>query len=250
VSIPENAVTPNEINATLFELWDKHGDPMKDRYVPLVCGQPTQGGLVFVGFNPPFSDEGWVSLIKKWRETAKKPVNPKRFFRWHTGMRLADFDVPLALEIAAHARRHFVFFRPYRDLAANLNMEWEYLNLFAYQSAKQADAEARLFKKPVYLHELNEFGARQVELFRELLPLTRPRVVIVASGLAGHVYRKHWKPTFSQDDGYYFDRIGEVSVPIFFSGMLTGQRASDAIARDRLHGQVARALGRQWPPPQ
>lgn len=245
---PGNAMTPSTINAALFELWDKHCNPKTDRYVPLVCGQPQRGGLVFVGFNPSFSDQGWALLMEKWQESGKKPVNAKRFYRWRSGMRLADFDVALALELAAFARRHLAFFQPCRDLAAALSLGWEHLDLFAYQAARQADAEARLFKRPLHTHQLSEFGAPQVELFRELLPLTRPRAVIVANELAGHVYRTYWKPTFNQDGGHYFDRIGGLPVPIFFSGMLTGRRAFDAISRDQLYGQVARALGRRWPP--
>jgi hypothetical protein len=241
-------MTPNEINAALFKLWDKHCDPKTDRYVPLVCGRPQRGVLVFVGFNPFCSDLAWVLLMEKWQEGGRSPVNAERFYHWQPGMLLADFDVPMALKLAAFARRHLAFFEPYRDLAAALGLEWEHLDLFAYQATRQVDAEARLFKKPLHAHELNEFGARQVELFRELLPLTRPRAVIVANGLVGHVYRNYWKPTFDQDGGRYFDRIDEVPVPIFFSGMLAGRAAADVISRDQLCGQVARALGRRWPP--
>lgn len=243
-------MSPAEINAALFALWNKFGNPT-DPYVPLVCGQPQRNSMVFVGFNPSFSDTGWKELVGKWVADGRTWFDPTQLFGWHKGMTPADFNAQLSLEVADFAKRHYDYFAPFRSFAASVNLEWEHLDLFAYQATKQEDAEKRLcIKKKDAATDLNEFSSRQMDLFRELLVLAQPRAIIVVNARASHLYFSRWRPAFDSARGCYLDHLNAASVPVFFSGMLSGQRSLDVFSRDRLFWLVAKELGKQWSPPQ
>lgn len=237
-----------ELNADLFKLWSELCDPDTTPYVPLPFREPSKQGVVFVGLNPSFSDRGWDCLTAKSRAVGETFPDPHTFYRWTKGMSVADFDVETAIGMEDRARRWYAYFDPCRELAAILGLDWEHLDLFAYQETKQARAASRLFVAPIRNRQPSPFGERQLELFREVLVRARPKLVVVINALASDVYKRSWSPKFNAEDGYYVDRIGEASVPVFFSGMLTGQRALDVSSRERLYWHVARAHGTAWAP--
>lgn len=229
--------TVDDINADLAALWKEFFPESGKVYAPMQYKAPKVGSLVFVGMNPSFSSKGWKSLV---RRSTTPELDPHAFFQWPSPQ---DFDVGLAHKLEALAHEHYPFFAPHRALAQALNTTWEHFDIFAYRETEQAKMRTLAMVDGGEI-ELTEFGKNQFKLFEELLALAQPSAVLVVNALASQIYLKMRQPTFDSSVGFHKD--SHPSVPVFFSGMLTGARALDRFSKDRLFWQVARALGKTW----
>jgi hypothetical protein len=66
--------------------------------------------------------------------------------------------------------------------------------------------------------------------------------VLVANAFAAKIVKMQLGLSKVDEDGLYWWPIGEQQVPIFFSGMLSGQRALDVHSRERLVWHMKLAL--------
>ena len=118
--------------------------------------------------------------------------------------------------------------------------------MFAIRETNQKTSAASLYKKQSDKSiKLSEFGEAQFRIFEELLELAEPNVVVIANAAASEIYQwiRRESLAFDNENGYHLDRIGQREVPVFFTSMLTGQRALDLGSRRRLFWHLARALG-------
>ncbi len=232
--------TIDQINADFEELWSRFFTSTSGVYAPIQYKAPQAGSIVFIGMNPSFSSKGWKSILK---HADMSEENPHAFFQWP---RPNDFDVDKAHKFEAKGQEYYSFYAPHRALSKALETNWEHFDLFAYRETEQAKM------RPLTLMcgdriELTEFGQVQFALFEELLMLARPSAVIVVNALASQIYTAKRSPVFNSEAGFYTDSFANGSTfPVFFSGMLTGQRALDRFSKDRLFWQVANALGKPW----
>jgi len=221
----------NELNAELERMWNDVVQSDSQKYAPVLFNLPKPRGIVFVGLNPSFSDEGWKTNLKNTRH---RDIDPRTFFSWP---RALEFKADLAHELDRLAHSHYAFFEQHRKLSDHLNLHWEHIDLFAYRETNQSTAKDK-FLKPSKDYQLNELGEKQYRLFEKMLELAKPRVVVVANALASHIYSQYRTPRFDNAKGCYTDKIGSNDVPVFFSGMLTGQRALDVFSRERLFWHI------------
>lgn len=225
----------NELNAELEGIWADVVQHDSQKYAPVQFNTPKKNGIVFVGLNPSFSDDGWKSNLKN---TPHQHIDPRTFFSWP---RPPEFDMALAQHLDQLAHATYPFFEQHRRLSEYLNLHWEHLDLFAYRETNQSAAKEK-FLRPGNDHQLNDLGAMQYRLFEQMLELAEPRVVVVANALAARIYASSRAPRFDDEAGCHIDRINEHDVPVFFSGMLTGQRALDVFSRERLFWHIKKAL--------
>lgn len=221
----------NELNAELERIWKDVVQDDPKEYAPVLFNLQKPGGIVFVGLNPSFSDDGWKTSLKNPRY---KDIDPRTFFRWP---RPLEFNADLAHELDRLAHSTYAFFEQHRKLSDHLNLHWEHIDLFAYRETNQSAAKDK-FLKSNKDYQLNDLGEKQYRLFEKMLELAAPRVVVVANALASHIYSKYRSPRFDHLYGCYMDKISDTDVPVFFSGMLTGQRALDVFSRERLFWHI------------
>jgi hypothetical protein len=89
---------------------------------------------------------------------------------------------------------------------------------------------------------LKPFGQKQLEISLRMIEEAKPICIVVANALASDIYLKNRNPRFMPSRGCYEADIDGRSVPLFFSSMLTGQRALDRHSRKRLVWHVGREL--------
>lgn len=107
------------------------------------------------------------------------------------------------------------------------------------------------FKKLIYIDkretELNTFARKQIMLSKQLIKIMQPKLIVVANAFASTLFNeemyKH-KIHFDEDKGYHLLELdpNKPKTPVFFSSMLTGQRALDNYSFDRLHWHIKKAL--------
>jgi hypothetical protein len=215
----------NHINQAVIDLWKKF-TPSDDR-PPLLYPRIQQDGILFIGCNP-----AWLEKMKvtSFNELSKNPS-------------LIDFMIHEEEEI----RLKYPYFKPCRDIADSLGINWAHIDWFFTRETSQQKAEDSFLVEPAQWVEpvkLFPFAQAQVDLASELIDSCAPRVVVVinalASKIARTVFRLHSKSL--DEGGFYRADIGGRKVPVILSGMLTGQRALDQGSRERLYWLIEQAL--------
>lgn len=167
------------------------------------------GALLFVGINPSFTEAD-------------------RHIRYYD----------------AHKGNHS-YFRPMKEIAQAVEQPWMHLDLLYYRETKQATLYD-LVKQPGG----KQFIWQQIQLFPELLASAQPSAIIVANAgarmlLGADKNRQTGDNTWLGLDFKWDDELGthrHNNIPVFFTSMLSGQRALDRGSRERLIWHTKRAL--------
>lgn len=116
---------------------------------------------------------------------------------------------------------------------------WTSVDIFAVKHTDQS-----LVKQVLGLDDKwTDFANKQFQIFMELLAMIDPPVIVVPNAYASR--KLHVKLNVSEmspEYGCHFMPLNGRQVPIFFSSMLTGQRAMDVYSRERLIYQVRKMI--------
>jgi hypothetical protein len=131
--------------------------------------------------------------------------------------------------------------RFHNDLKCDIR--WTHFDLLILRETKQS-VIAKLMKKP----DVQEFIKMNLKLSKYIIENSKPKIVVVINTLARDLLQKpEWCGySLEWDDKigtYRFSKESSLSgTPVFFSSMLSGQRALDIGSRDRLLWQIKRTL--------
>ena len=136
--------------------------------------------------------------------------------------------------------KHHPYFNKFPILAADSGLQWSHLDLLYYRETKQTS-----FHEYMETMAGKQFISAQLDLSKEIITKTKPKVIVVCNTLARKLIIDHFDWDLSWDDAlgtYVISKIELSGVPIFFSSMLTGQRALDNGSFDRLKWQINRCV--------
>lgn len=196
-----------------------------------------QGGLLFVGMNPSFSERGFKTILKG---TKYEKTDPVSFFKWRNVSSNPDLiNDCIAVETHAYENYKLLFARPV-EIAKEVGLDWQHIDLFLYKETSQTDFKKRIMDGD----SLNEFALEQIALFEEVLLAIEPKCIVVANAFGYELLRVHIKDDLSWDDarGFHWFSKGGRKIPIFFSSMLSGQRALDRWSYERLKWHIGQAV--------
>lgn len=141
-----------------------------------------------------------------------------------------------------------IYFKPFREIAERCHVDWDHLDVLFIRETSQKVIEQ-------LEGEYASFYYEQIMITKEVLKLTQPKAIIVCNTVARRYMGKEQKNGEQvwmgydfgsmQDDGTY--RIQNANsklqgVPVFFSGMLSGQRVLDIGSRERLVWHIKKVL--------
>lgn len=227
----------SEINQKIITLWNKHFAGNTDVYAPLFYDELHKDRLLFVGMNPSFSARGFRTILK---DTEYADFDMVSFFKWQNiSSNPSLIDDCIKMENYAYQNYSQYFGRPI-EIAKKVGLEWQHIDLFLYKETSQSSFMNRVRSKG----KLNEFGMDQIKLFEEILVQTEPRCVVVTNATASEILREYIKDDLSWDAGrgfHWFTRGGK-KIPMFFTSMLSGQRALDRWSYERLVWHIGQAV--------
>lgn len=226
-----------KINQKIIALWNTHFSGDTDVYAPLFYDELHKDRLVFVGMNPSFSARGFKTILKN---TEYADVDMVSFFKWHhisSNPKLIDDCIKM--ENYAYQNYPQYFGRPI-EIAKQVGLKWQHIDLFLYKETSQASFMKRVRTKGV----LNEFGMDQIRLFEEILVMIEPRCVVVTNATASEILREYIKNDLLWDEkrGFHWFTRGGKKIPMFFTSMLSGQRALDRWSYERLVWHIGQAI--------
>lgn len=176
--------------------------------------------LMFIGINPSYDN------------------NPNRFFyNFHQS------------EYQIHP-----YFSKFQKISEQVDIPWTHFDLLFVRETKQSEIE-KLYTLPNGV----EFISKQLEISKKVIELARPKIIIVNNTLARKYFgldknleknENIWMDfNFEFDDkiGTYLITDGILkNTPVFFTSMLTGQRALDRGSFERLIWHINFALSKNF----
>jgi len=226
-----------DINDAIVELWNTYFANDEEVYAPLFYKDLKRGGLLFVGMNPSFSIQGFSRSLKG---SKYEGMDPKDFYLWKSVRQdLSRVSACADIERMSHTT-YTSYFGVLRDIAKEVGLDWEHVDLFLYRETNQASFESRIFSKG----KLNDFAKDQLSLFRRIVGSINPKVIVINNARGSKIVQEYLKDGLVYDSelGCHLLKVGDSRVPIFFTSMLSGQRSLDVHSRERLVWHIKKVL--------
>ena len=226
-----------KINSKIIKLWNKNFKDNPSAYSPLFYNDITRNGIVFVGINPSSSLAGYRTILK---DTLHKNIDPIEFFLWKN-VSSDQKNIDICLEVEKLAFQKYAYFKIMHKIGKELNAPIEHIDIFLYKERSQEKFKELILSDG----KLNYFALDQLTIFEECLVNTKPKVIVVANAYGSEIINGYYKENliFDKNNGWHNLKLNDGRiVPIFFSSMLSGQRALDIWSRQRLIWHIKQAL--------
>lgn len=132
------------------------------------------------------------------------------------------------------------YFKKFQDISFKTNFKrWEHLDLLFIRETSQKKVK-ELFDSGADAHQLM---IRQLDLSAKMIQYSNPSVIVVSNAFARELFKLKFETDFDNTIGTY--RIINTSIantPVFFTSMLTGQRALDLGSYERLIWHIGKVL--------
>ena len=134
--------------------------------------------------------------------------------------------------IELESKIKYKFFNKLKELAKELNLPWEHIDLLYMRYTKQKEIE-KLFKPE------NSIINKQIDITLNLIQKLDPKIIIIQNAFVSKILQKKLNLSWNDKIGTY---LYKDKIPVFLSGMLSGQRALDNGSYDRLKWHMQYAL--------
>jgi len=212
-------------NNQIVEIWNKYRN-LKHKCLkraPLFFHDFKKNRLLFIGLNPSFSPRG---SKKTYAGTKYEDWNLEKFLKWKnlTGNELNDY-IEECVKIEEISIKKYPYFRKFQEIAEELSRQFEHIDLFFFREKSQKESKKLVYPE----NRLTDFGRDQFEIALNMIDIIEPDLILVANALASNIMLEQLENKLNLEDnlGTYTLLVKDKKVPIFFSGMLTGQRALD-----------------------
>lgn len=223
-----------KLNLEVRDIWRNPGrvPPEAIEREPLIVhpyhtpGDSKAGPVLFVGMNPSFVLRHLV------REFSISEPELRARFRFDPNRSSRD-----DLEAVASADRELAYFRAFQvlieDAAKGPAPPWTHVDLFYIRETNQR----RVLPWVASGETLNDFGRRQWKITWRIIQALEPSIIIVCNAAASRIFERETTAggllDWSDKTGCHLLQLKK-STPVFFSSMLSGQRALDIYNRRRM----------------
>ncbi len=229
-----------EINNKILELWKKYSKITPLPYYPGFFPDLKKKSILFVGLNPSFTS--------KADNYSSRGCKPKEFYEFKSDHSLEQSNKVMNEEIEGEKQMkirekglsEYPYFTKFIRISKDVGLPWEHIDLFFYRETSQ-----NKFKKIIGYEEknkeftkINNFGEEQLKISLEIIDKIDSKVIVVSNALASKILKKRLNLEWDSERGYYLYK----KIPVFLSGMLTGQRALDLGSLERLKWHIGEAL--------
>jgi hypothetical protein len=233
-------VINEKINRKILAVWIKYFGTRDDVYAPIFYDDFKQDGILFIGMNPSFNPKGMRAIT---RGTEFEKLELESFSKWSTAAS-DPTHVDTSIRMGRLVHEEYAFFRRMHEIAEECKTHFQHIDLFVYRQTNQNEFLPLVRDKK---RVLNEFGREQLDIFLEALREIQPKAIVVSNAGSCGIVRAHFadKLSFDEERGFHWLQLDTGRVPIFFSSMLSGQRALDTGSYERLKWHVAQATAQE-----
>jgi len=228
----------SKINQKIIDLWAKYFKPTSDVKVPMFYDTPKKGGILFIGMNPAYNQREVDKLVKESSIFSMKEM--KELYNYSSFIKNKDKSqrVDFLIDREEYWIEKYPFFKQMKKIASDNKTFFQHLDLFFFKETKQNELLKKIIEKETkdYI-TFNDFGKDQLKLFKEIINQHAPKLIVVANAKASQIFKQEFADSLEWNEkrGYH---LFKNNTPIFFSGMLSGQRALDVHSRERFEWQI------------
>ncbi len=146
------------INSKILKVWKDYPSESGE-YLPLLYPEFKQGGILFVGLNPSFSDKSFKKILKG---TEYEGINIKEKLNKKNN----DYDFLIWLERRANEKDACDYFTKFHCISEDLKLHYQHIDLFFFRKTNQKEAKKRIIDKE---GRLNDFALTQLQIVREII---------------------------------------------------------------------------------
>lgn len=148
-------------------------------------------------------------------------------------------------ELTQNANHYKKYYGKLEELAKNSNIEWSHLDLLYYRETKQES-----FNDLINTPAGKEFVWEQLMVSKDIIESVNPKIIVVSNTLARRLMgfeKEKGNNEWMNYDFQFDDDIGTyrittkgslLNTPVFFTSMLSGQRALDLGSYKRLEWHI------------
>ncbi|WP_036223057.1 hypothetical protein [Mesoaciditoga lauensis] len=239
------------INERIVKIWNDFPDSHNGR-APLFYGDFSEKEFLSIGLNPSFSKERFLNNAIK--EVTGDSIDAEEFFKWDDVKKHLDEFIKKSLEIDEMAKnskgnksKAYAFYRPLIKITDEIGFKgnYEFVDMFLLR-----ETDHKKLVKYICAHkcgsdspELNDFGKRQFDLLVEIIQTINSKIILVANALASKIFKNELSSSlkWKEEIGTYVLTMN-INCPVFFSGMISGQRALDLFSKERLIWHMKKVL--------
>ena len=132
----------------------------------------------------------------------------------------------------------YSYFKKFQDISKKTGIAWSHLDLLYVRETKQKNVEN------IFSNENGKlFITKQLELSKTIIEQSKPKVIVVSNTFARRLFNIDFEVEFDENIGTYKIQNEELkNTPVFFTSMLTGQRAMDLGSYERLVWHIKEVL--------
>jgi hypothetical protein len=232
-------------NNSILELWSQYLNSNSTELIPLLYNNIERNCILFVGLNPSFNKH---AIKKRINEVNLEDHELVKLFQWKNYNKDIYYK---AIKDNEQAVKKYHYYDKFKEIAiTDLSEAWQHIDLFYFRETRQSNISNKIFtNKKVGI--LNQFADRQIQLTWNVIKMIDPKIIVVQNILASKIFKKRFKHNINNyeniinsDEGYETIKINNSFIPIFFSGMLTGQRALDTYSYFRLRWHIKKAYNK------
>lgn len=208
---------------TIEGIWKKY-QPMNIKLAelqPLCYTEVPKSGLLIIGLNPAFNPDA-----------DKTPFLGKCHPEQSSNLKMQAKNDKIGYHTALKK-----FVTQINGSSDKKELAWGHIDLFFFRWR-----DSGFVKKQRKIKEHEAFYNEQIELTKKMTLSRTPKVIMVNNAYSSYLIFRHW---MNEDESLFDEKIGTYrfnGIPIFFSGMLSGQRALDIHNRKRMAWQISTCL--------
>src|SRR5699024_10216291 len=132
----------------------------------------------------------------------------------------------------------YTYFRRFVDISQKTGVKWSHWDLLFFRETKQRYID-KLIKKDYGI----DFIKEQLEISKRIISMSRPKIIVVSNTKARRFMRNKKSRLYMGSEFEFDEGLGTYIIinddvlagtPVFFTSMLTGQRALDNGSYERL----------------
>jgi len=234
------------LNEQLVDIWQRYRARLNHKFLnraPLFFGDFSTHCILFIGFNPSYSPRGSRA---RYANTKYKDLSSKDF-QWKRmeGKELEEY-IDRCNEIEKISRKKYSYFKIFHEIAQDSKLEFEHIDLFFLREKSQNKVRELVYPIPPrkQVSQLTPFGNDQIQVSFAAIDIIEPEIIFVANAVASEIIRNQRGERLKWEESLGTDTllVKGKKVPIFFSGMISGQRRLDNESLKRLKWHIRYVL--------
>jgi len=211
------------INEKILQLWNENPEA-RGNLMPLLYSEFKKNGFLFIGINPSYGKKAQNKNLTYEDITDEKINETIEFENKFVPGVLFNND-----KNDEKVNQLYPYYKKPTKLAKEIDpkLNVQFIDLYQKRKTNQKEIESEINLYP-------EFFDNQLEITKEIVSIVKPKIIVVINAKASDTINAKWEiKKESKTCLYYYNKI-----PIFFSGMLSSQRALDNYNYERLKWHI------------